>query len=626
MTLEKKTAPSETLASEATGTIRGSESFAHDATLALYEQAIARRDGPLPNDMDAYEVVSSLGKGGMGEVFLAIQRSLGREVAVKQSMRDDPRSVAAFLSEARVTARLEHSNIVPVHTLGRGEGGRPLLAMKRVDGGSWAELMAAGETPLEEHLRIFVAVCNAVAFAHEAGFIHRDLKPANVMIGSHGQVFVVDWGIAVGLDRAACDAHAILHAHDARDPAGTPAYMAPELASGDGKKQGPHTDVFLLGACLHEILSGGPPNPGPSFQATLAQAAERPTPTFDESVPRELADICKRALARAPEDRYASVGALREAIDAFTRHAAARAITEKGMLALSTLETATRAWASATVADRPARSRLVHRAYDEARFAFEIALESWPEAPDASAGGRRADRAMLEHALDAEDLPLASRLVEAIADPDLTARFERLRARSAARDAELKALREQARMLDERRASWPVSRVFILAGFAGGAASIPTPWFIRERHVLALWTTWTGLAAATGLFALVTLRGKRSLISPRIGWTWATVGACCVCAGLISSIRGDAPFHNVDYVTLFIAIGFVAQAMQTRRWLVVPGAAMFLGSIVMSLFPSAHVAIFGALWFVTLTGVGVALRRPATADDADPPESRVLSS
>lgn len=587
----------------------------------LAEQTADTRRG----DRDAYEILAPLAKGGMGEIFVARQRSLGREVAIKQASSLAPRVVEYFLSEARVTARLGHANIVPVHTLGWSDDQRPILAMKLVQGSSWSELL--GRTPhlddLEQHLRIFLGVCNAVAFAHEAGFLHRDLKPANVMVGSHGQVFVVDWGIAVGLDREVCDSQGIMHVADVRERAGTPAYMAPELARGDGASQGPATDVYLLGACLVEIVTGNPPHLASTMKATIEHALAGEVPVLPDQVPRELAELCRKALAVEPGDRFETVAAMRAAVEEFLRHAAARTVTAKGLDAVVNLEHATDAFRAALPENKPTLSAKVHRLYQEARFAFDLARETWPEDPDALEGSQKADRSMLVHALYAKDVDLAARLAPTVADAELTKRLEVLRSHAAAREIELSNLREQASMLDERRASVPVSRVFMVAGVLGGLATFPTLDLLRREDSLKLWGLWGLVAIIAGVYAVIMLRGRRSIVSPRIGVTWAAVGIASLLAGVIAVSQHELPFSNVSYVALFIGIGFVSQAVQTRRWLLVPAIILFVGAIAMAA-SSRRVEIFGALWFVTLTGVGFGLRygKAEALSSSPPPTGR----
>ncbi|MEZ4297184.1 MAG: serine/threonine-protein kinase [Polyangiaceae bacterium] len=608
-----RTAPSAPLPT-ASVTASGPSS-SEDTLLFVERMARAEREQPPPASAESYDIIAPIGRGGMGEVWHAVQRSLGRDIALKQLATDNPAAEEHFLSEARVTARLSHANIVPVHALGRSPDGRPMLAMKLVKGRSWLDLLAedSASRSLTRHIEILLAVCNAVAFAHAEGFLHRDLKPANVMVGEFGQVFVVDWGLAVGLDRDACERHGILFAGDVRSPAGTPAYMAPELATGNGRAQGPATDVYALGAILHELVSGAPPHAAEDTAAALRHAVESPSPEYSQSVPRELADICRRAMARLPADRYPDVPAFQSALESYLSHAAARAITQKGLAALARLREQIAARDPAS--PDPEAERAIHRTYTETHFALEHALESWPEDGDATAGIKEASRAMLAHALDTEDLPLAARLASEVNDPALQRRLDDLRARLAAREKELAALREQATLLDDTRVARPLGRVFIVAGLLGALATIPTRIFLDRGAAEAaapITVVWTSVTLVCGVYALLVLRGaKRSLVSPRVGLTWAAVGAGCLAAGGIAISQGEAPFHNAAYTTTMIAIGFVAQAMHTRRWLLFPAAVTFLGALAMGVLPARRVEIFGIVWFLALTGVGLMLPRMA---------------
>ncbi len=188
------------------------------------------------NDDRDIEVLSTLGEGGMGRVFLARQHSLDREVAIK-TVRDDASESdrSALLSEGAITGHLEHPGIVPVHALGVDREGRPVLVMKRVEGVEWATLLEDDDHPfwesrvgsraerLDDHLEILLQVCDAAHFAHSRGIVHRDIKPQNVFIGRYREVYLGDWGLALHAER------------EQRSGAlcGTPAFMAPEMARGD---------------------------------------------------------------------------------------------------------------------------------------------------------------------------------------------------------------------------------------------------------------------------------------------------------------------------------------------------------------------------------------------------------
>ena len=261
-----------------------------------------------------YRVLEELGSGGMGTVYLAEDRVLGRKVALKVvgPGAASPEIAARTLREARIIARLEHPGIVPVHDAGTLPDGRMFYAMKRVDGRRLDEL--ATETPLPERLRVFQRICETVAFAHAHGVLHRDLKPENVMVGSFGEVLVLDWGVAKILELPEEDpprdgGPATPAATAEGMVLGTLAYMAPEQAEGLADRVGIASDVYALGAILYFLLTLHPPFEG---DAALARArgssgsAPLPANQRTPSTPRPLAAIAAKAMAIDPARRYLS--------------------------------------------------------------------------------------------------------------------------------------------------------------------------------------------------------------------------------------------------------------------------------------------------------------------------------
>jgi serine/threonine protein kinase len=230
-----------------------------------------------------YEIISTLGRGGMGVVYLARDTALDREVALK--IFDRPPGDA---NEARIIARLEHPGIVPVHDFGELPDGRLFYAMKRVRGDRLDRWMAAGRD-ITERLAVFLRVCEAVAFAHAHGVVHRDLKPENVMVGEFGEVLVLDWGVALENDNADCGMRI------ADSVVGTPEYMAPEQARGDALVD-QRADVFALGAMLAEITRGVAPLVAVAQKAQAEDAAQR-----YQSVPALAAEVNRYLAGRAVE-------------------------------------------------------------------------------------------------------------------------------------------------------------------------------------------------------------------------------------------------------------------------------------------------------------------------------------
>jgi len=288
-----------------------------------------------------YQIQETLGAGGIGVVHLAYDRHLDREIALKELRRrpssgsGSPQLTTAesrFLLEARVTGRLEHSAIVPVHEVGKRRDGSIYYTMKRVRGRTLGE--ALKDRDLRGRLELLpnlLDLCYAIAYAHSRGVIHRDLKPDNVLLGEFGETVVLDWGLAKVHDSPAGaggeisqtlrDLASSVSAGDLEGaPVGTPAYMPPEQARGEHSAVDERSDIFSLGAILYEFLTGQPPFRGSSALETIVQAREKPiTPPhqLEPACPPELAAIAIRALDRDPTRRYADARTLAADVLAF---------------------------------------------------------------------------------------------------------------------------------------------------------------------------------------------------------------------------------------------------------------------------------------------------------------------
>jgi eukaryotic-like serine/threonine-protein kinase len=266
-----------------------------------------------------------VGEGGMGVVVSCIDTRLGRRVALKrmrQHLQDKPELAFMLEREARVTGGLEHPNIIPVYDAGRTHEGSPFYVMKLVQEPTLADIIerlrtghkqTVDEFSLGRLLRHFVQVCQAVDYAHDRAVIHCDLKPANVLLGSFGQVLVVDWGLAY------------LPTEGTVFRGGTFGYAAPEQLE-QSTPIGPHTDVYALGSILYELLSLQPPFPDQTAYIEAGRGSVRhpgrpPRPAREiapeRRIPEELDEICLRALAVAPEDRFSSAGSLAAAVESF---------------------------------------------------------------------------------------------------------------------------------------------------------------------------------------------------------------------------------------------------------------------------------------------------------------------
>ncbi len=328
------------------------------------------------------ELLDTIGEGGMGVVRRGIQRSLDREVAIKglkPQHKQAESSLNKLVREARVTGGLEHPNVVPVYEISKDDDGTPLIVLKKIEGVDWSELMHdraalrerfGADDPLEWNLRVLVQVCNAVRFAHSRGVLHRDLKPENVMIGTFGEVYVLDWGIAVALDERM--EQKLPLASEARELAGTPVYMAPEMLGGSVSRLSERTDVYLLGSVAYEIVSGRPPHVADTFAEIVASVVES-SPEIPPSVPAELARIIRRALDPDPDARFERVEQLRLAIEGFLAHRSAAQLVERAEERLASLLELLERPGPPDDLDR------IYRIYGECRFGLRHALEAWPD-------------------------------------------------------------------------------------------------------------------------------------------------------------------------------------------------------------------------------------------------------
>ncbi|MFH1463986.1 MAG: serine/threonine-protein kinase [Pseudomonadota bacterium] len=303
--------------------------------------ALAGPASPLPR----FTVAEQLGRGGMGEVEAATDNDIGRLVAIKRRRPglEDAEGLARFADEIRTVGRLEHPNIVPIHDVGLDELGRHYFVMKHVEGETLYAILRrlkAGDPetharfPMEERVRIFRGVLDAVAFAHDRGVLHRDLKPANIMVGGHGEVTVLDWGLARPLDPAAPEPAgggaptASVGSGDRITDTrrgqvlGTPAYMSPEQARGEPLDA--RSDVYALSVILHELLGlrhylDGLDDPEEIIEAVRVREPDlfflKKHPS-QPRVPMDLLWYVKAGLAKEPARRFPSVRAMLDRLDA----------------------------------------------------------------------------------------------------------------------------------------------------------------------------------------------------------------------------------------------------------------------------------------------------------------------
>ena len=339
---------------------------------------------PLSADFETSEVI---GEGGMGRVLLARQHSLAREVAIKTArFPDDAAASAALLVESVVTGRLEHPGIVPVHAICLDQHGQPAIVMKRIEGVPWRDLAqdpdhvgwdgweGAPDDRLPGHLQILSQVCNAVHFAHSRGVVHRDIKLDNVLIGRFGDVYLADWGIATEIGT------------QSERVCGTPGYMAPEMVS--GAPVDARTDVYLLGATLHEILTGCMRHTADDAIAAIVAASQSAPYVYKPDVATELVALVNEACHVDPDQRPATAQALRSAVARYVEHRQAAALARESGKRLERLEALLKP-------DGDPTSPEVDRLIAQANFGFERALADW-QGDDAALGARARLAAIVE--------------------------------------------------------------------------------------------------------------------------------------------------------------------------------------------------------------------------------------
>jgi serine/threonine-protein kinase len=529
----------------------------------------------------------------MGVVHLATQATLGRHVAVKTLRKGagDEGAALRILREAWVTGALEHPNVVPVHDVGVDASGAPVIVMKRIEGRVWSHLMRDGAEiarrfgvadPLEWNLRTLVSACNAVHFAHSRGILHRDLKPDNVMIGEFGEVYVLDWGIAVSLKddpsgRLPC-------ASQATEIAGTPHYMAPEMLLGDPTEYSPRTDVYLLGAILYEIFAGEPPHKGSDVHAIVTNILLS-TATYPPSFPAEAKRICIRALEREPSARFESALELRVAIDEYLRHRGSRKLAHDAKQSLTLLQ-------KAIEGDLPGEDRklAVANLLGECRFGYHAALSAWPANETARNGLDRALLIVIDHELTEGSPATAATLLREVsaAPADVSTR---VKAALDAQTEEDERLRRMEGDLDPTVGGR--TRAFIMALFGTAWTVSPLAGWAYATHARKVSYFDTTLLPAVvflllGLVAYTWARETltKTLLNRRLSQTFALyfAGHCILGAG--GWLAGFSPIH-IHLVLMFSwGLMYTLLAVWTERWFALPAATCALTFLVASAFPS----------------------------------------
>jgi hypothetical protein len=576
-------------------------------------------------------IFDTIAEGGMGVVRRGEQRALGREVAVMglKPMHRDARSAGKLVREARVTGGLEHPNVIPVYEIAEEEDGSPLIVLKRVEGVEWLALMHDQETVrarfgnddlFEWNVRVLIQVCNVVSFAHSRRVLHRDLKPSNVMIGKFGEVYVLDWGIAVTMSDETSSL--LPRAAEANEMAGTPVYMAPEMLGGQAAMLGERTDVYLLGAILYQIITERPPHAGDDFPAIVASIAAG-RPDIPAGVNAEVATILRRALAREPEDRYESAAALRLALEDYLRHRTANELARDAEDRLRALT----AMLEAPDGERDA----IYRVYGECRFGLRHALEVWPENAPVRRSLEQATLKMVALELDRGE-PKAARVLLSDLDSVPPELEQRVRERERAAAEEYRELRRLRADLDPasgrgiRRITFVIlSTVWVLYPLLIELLRVTEHWtYSREVGVVFA-------AIVLGLVIGVVWWARAPMLSTAINRRLAVAVVIAPIAQLAQSIVtlvNDGPMLGPLHDQLLIAATIMAMLAASVHWGLLVSAVVFLGAYlvigVIGLEPVLYATTFAnTVLFLNLFVVLARTPRDRTASVTDGRAGRV---
>lgn len=382
-----------------------------------------------------FALVDKLGSGATSHVYAVRDNSLERTVAVKflkGSRGRSQKSRSRFLHEARVTAQLEHPNIMPIHDIGLDADNRLFFVMKSVDGRTVGTAIRQsrnepvdGFSSIEDKLEILYKLCDAVAFAHNHGYIHQDIKPDNIMLGEYGEVLLLDWGCALHKHMAVDDTGKAIY--------GTPAYMSPEQARREHSDE--RSDIYCIGSTLFHMLTLHHPTWSDSpetFWEMKTRGELSPLPAgAAEQVPGPLLDICRKTMAPEAGDRYQSIAELRQAVREYQAHAESITLTQQAR---------DRLMSATDTGDYDQFAEIIHDLHQ--------ALRMWPENQDAAEAELLTRESYATCALDRADLQLAETIIgDNPRFGEVRTRLERLRAARQARRKRTRILQAAAGVL-----------------------------------------------------------------------------------------------------------------------------------------------------------------------------------
>lgn len=563
-----------------------------------------------------------LARGDTAQILDARQLSLGRDVAVKVAL-EGLDADQAVLVEARFLAQLSHPNIVPLYALDVDESGRPRVQLKRLVGEPWSRLLRSHgddvpddpEERLAFHLRILLAVCDAVAHAHRRGILHLDINPANVMLGAFGEVYLVDFGAAATTDESLRGW--VPMADQLVRPVGTPAYMSPEQAHGSHPAPTERTDIYLLGGLLHHILMGRPPHSGEGPKSSVVVAREG-LPLDLEGSPGALASCCRRAMSQRPEDRFPVVASFRAEISGYLESRHARALMADAAARLEELEAQVSRGAGSGESQSK-HTRELHRLFGASRFGFRAATETFG-GRDARAGQARVERVMATHLLSTGAARHARQVIDRMepAPEELRVALEDLEARLADEAARTEVLLHRVAERDPGRSARARARLLALV-FIAGAVPMSAAGL---AHALGLWTvTAAGLVAfqVVGVLAVAAggLAQREAIAGNEISRQLILSNGLLASASLVASLTLLATGASMGLAaatgSLAYGTGAGFLALFFDRKLYPAGFALCCAAMLGAAFPSWSVLLVGAALGVILIGLVIIRSREAAA-------------
>lgn len=551
------------------------------------------RESELPDVGHLVTLGLPLGAGGNGEVFEAVQHPLPRVIAVKRPIGTDSESKQRLLQEAQVIGFLEHPSIPPVHFVGGGAAGELLVGIKRIEGETLGAKLSREsiQANLDENIDILIQICNAVGYAHSRGVIHQDLKPDNIMTGQFGQVYVLDWGLALAI-RA--DVPAGIPRPDHEDTLrGTPSFVAPESVTNGPLS--PATDVYQLGGILHMMLTGAPPNVGKTVMDALCSAYDPPVREFPVQTPPMLSDICRRALSPDPLERFPDAHGLHDSLLEYRRH---RGLNEAAANARMTMQTLQHAIAS------HADPSAVYQAYGAARGAAEVLGRFGATQPEPQ---QAVLEAVIAWELERENLGGAEILLSEISSPDpaLRSKCEVLRRAQDQERLDVSKLRDDVDPTLNVRSK----AIFVMViGAVIGLLHL-IPYVFGVVH-----TAETALDAFLGYMVVLTLASLafyRHVASTRMNravmlviWQVSLFGLLCRVGGVL----GIMPLYAVigyDLASVALSNVFFAALLDKRVYVSVPVYAV--ASAICLSHPEQPMLVFGLAHFCGLNLLGLSM-------------------